>query len=244
MERVIYEGLMAFAGNLAGVRVRVFFMTLAVLLHVSMAWASYESRFGAAYLELGARVMNIEQAGAAVMTELNHRTQVDPLPVGSWKALGGDFESPPPFVWIIVGAHAVIDAKLVEHLQRFLASGGTVFVEPEPGVGAQEKLRDLTERVFPKERPSVVDKSDLITRTFYFLDDQAISSLKVLEQSGRLVWISSTLPVLRHVADNVGDHPERESAVRIAVNVVIYTLTGDYKNDLTHVRYLLRRRKF
>jgi hypothetical protein len=40
-----------------------------------------------------------------------------------------------------------------------------------------------------------------------------------------------------------GGEPQRELAIRLAVNLMLYALNLDYKDDHTHVHQLLRQRR-
>ncbi len=199
-----------------------------------------DSRFSLGIVALGAKAENYAEPARRFLVELTRRTQVDPHPEEGPRLVGQDLAGAPPFLWLAVGP-GEIPPDFSEKLQRFLASGGTVFAEPATLPEGREALRLLEERLFPGRKPGFVEPEDLITRTFYFLNEDTSRHLSALEEKGRLVWISADAPVLRNVLN--AREINAEDALRIGVNVVIYTLTGSYKNDLTHVRYLLRRRK-
>lgn len=183
--------------------------------------------------------------GEFLVQELNRRTQVDPFPDGGFRMLTAELEDVPPFLWIAVGAGARIDQALSEKLERFMASGGTVFAEPDGSAVALEKLRNLAGRLFRDQAPKPLSEGDLPARTFYFLSPASMEKLRIKKAAGRLVWIDSSVPVLKALAEHGKESSEMgEEAIRASINIVMYTLTGSYKDDLTHVRYLLRRRKF
>lgn len=209
------------------------------------AVAAQDSRFAMGYLALGTAEAPLARGCARLLQELNARTQVDPAPEGA-QAVKPDLAAPPPFLWIGVGPAAGLDEALVERLQRFLAAGGTVFAEPDGAPGSLERLRELAGRVFPGRGPEQLKDGDLLTRTFFFLAPATAPLLRARLEAGRVAWVDACVPVGRAMdvgARVTGGAMSDEEAVRLGVNMAVYTLTGSYKDDLTHLRYLFRRRK-
>ena len=69
-----------------------------------------------------------------------------PDPKQGWRWVLPDLEGAPPFLWITIQSGAVYDEALPQRIQRFIAMGGTVFLES--GAGSQETLRKFREKVF------------------------------------------------------------------------------------------------
>lgn len=174
-----------------------------------------------------------------LLSELNRRTQVDPEN-DAWQWIKPDeVLKAPPFLWLFVDANTTVDPVVSRDLQRYIANGGTVMVEGVGGI-SRGAIVAWREAVFPERKIEVLKKDALLTRTFYILEPSFSSSLKTMHQSGRVVWVESSLPLLSGLKRPSSD---REMKVRACINIVLYTLTGDYKDDLTHLKYLMRRRK-
>ena len=212
-------------------------MVLVLCLLISAA-ASELSRFSVGGLNIGESTSILNQGKYELIKELQRRTQVDPDLQKGWIWVNQDLEKVPPFLWIVLKSGSLYDKDLPQRLQRFMAMGGTVFIENTSF--SQKELSELRGLVFPDKEARGIGKDELLTRTFYILPPDVSSRFRTLRQAGRVVWIESPGPLLSRLAGNSRD---REMSVRAAINLVLYSLTGSYKDDLTHMRYLMRRRK-
>lgn len=197
------------------------------------------ARFSLAALCLGGFSSQYSEDARSFLASLETRTQVDPLD-NAWQWISEDKVSEaPPMIWIFIQAQASLSEELPQALRRYLASGGTVMVECQTpaSYGTLEQLR---KKVFPDKQSLSLAEDSLLTRTFYILPEAFSASLKTIRNAGRVVWIESAQPVLGGISNAQG---EQELRTRVGVNMVLYALTGSYKDDLTHLRYLMRRRK-
>jgi hypothetical protein len=215
-------------------------ISIAAFVHLLAGYLSSSelSRFSVGGLNLGESIATLNQGKDELIKELQRRTQVDPDLQKGWVWVNQDLKNAPPFLWIVLKTSSLYDKELPQRLQRFMAMGGTIFVENASF--SQKELTELREKVFPKKEARSVDKDELLTRTFYILPPDISTKFKTLRQAGRVVWVESPGPLLSKLS---GSSREREMAVRSSINLVLYSLTGSYKDDLTHMRYLMRRRK-
>ncbi len=205
--------------------------------------APVETRFSIGSIVLGAKQSSYSTSSEQFLKELRIRTHIDPKEKQSWHWLGSSqIDQAPPFLWIIIGNRAKLSTELVTGLQRFLFSGGTLLIEAERSHQAQNVMHELREKVFYKRKISIVKKKELITRTYYILPENSAKTFKTIQYSGRILWIESSVPILAQIKPHYDAN--REAAIRKATNVVLYTLTGSYKDDLTHLKYLMRRKKY
>jgi len=199
------------------------------------------TQFHLSGLLLGTPKSSLESDVAVLLGELTQRTHVDPAPdAWSWVAPHEIF-SGSPFLWIFVGPTTVVEEKQALAIHRFISSGGTVMVE---GSGEQRTgaLRQLREAVFRKSSEADgVKEDDLLTRTFYLLRPEFAQSLGTIRQAERVVWVETRQPLLGGLSSSGG--LQREHRIRSAINVILYALTGSYKDDLTHLNYLRRRKR-
>jgi hypothetical protein len=172
----------------------------------------------------------------------------------------------PLLYWPVVEGQYVPSPKAVERLNRYLATGGTILFDTRDqgdrtslsAAATQARLRKLAAGLdVPALIP--VPPDHVLTKSFYLMQ----------EFPGR--WAGGTLwvePAADQVNDGVasvivggndwvgawaaengrplfpvvpGGEGQREMAYRFGVNLVMYALTGNYKNDQVHVPAILER---
>lgn len=205
-----------------------------------MSHGEETSRFSISGLTLGISKVRLNTSVSTLIQALNTRTQVDPFIKDGWKWTNSDLKSGSPFLWAFLGSSYSVKNDIVQSLQRYIALGGTVFFESDGSPRANQQLIHLRKKVFFSDKSVRLKKGDLLTRTFYILPKSLASKFKILKKAGRVVWIESEQPLL--VTLN-GRGDQREMGTRAAINIVLYSLTGNYKDDLTHLKYLMRRKK-
>jgi hypothetical protein len=148
-------------------------------------------------------------------------------------------------------------------LRRFFALGGLLFVDDaspgergEPGAFGRSARREIG-RILPDSAPVALGTDHVIFRTFYFLRRaagrlQGPPSLDAIVRGGLVQVLFSEHDVggaLARGASGMWESPvvpggdaQRESAIRLAVNIAMYALCSNYKDDQVHAPYLMRRR--
>lgn len=165
-----------------------------------------------------------------------------------------------PFaVWSGASAIDPLTLSEVSHLRRFFAQGSVLFVddsEPELGTFGRDARRELA-RVLPEASSIPIGLEHVIFRSFYFIRRpvgrvEGPSHLEAIVRGGQTQVIVSSHDVLGAMAQSSGGiypltvvpHGEmqRERAIRLAVNIAMYVLCSNYKDDQVHAPYLMRRR--
>lgn len=143
-------------------------------------------------------------------------------------------------------------------LARFFRLGGLLLVDdsaPASGAFGRAARRELA-RVLPEAPPVQLDASHVVFKSYYLLDRpvgrtlgspslQAIARGKTLQV---LFLDVDLLGALAHDGQSFrfdvqpGGAEQREHAVRLAVNIAMYVLCSDYKDDQVHASWLMRRR--
>ncbi|MEK6606083.1 MAG: DUF4159 domain-containing protein [Myxococcota bacterium] len=150
----------------------------------------------------------------------------------------------------------------VATLRRHLAYGGTLMVdsaEARPGGGFDASVRALVARLFTRERLAPVRPEHVVMKSFYLLPDAPgriiiAPALEAVEQGGRLVviysqndlggaWARDGFGRWEHDV-TPGGSAQRERAFRVGINLVMYALCLDYKDDQVHVPFILKRRQW
>jgi hypothetical protein len=149
----------------------------------------------------------------------------------------------------------------VTNLRRFFALGGMLFVddaapgESGPGPFGEFARRELA-RVLPDMAPSPLSADHVLYRTFYMVQrpegrSNATRPLEVLARSGKIKVIFSSHDVAGAVtrapsggweSSLSGGEPQRERAMRLLINISMYVLCSNYKDDQVHAPFLMRRR--
>ena len=147
----------------------------------------------------------------------------------------------------------------ISHLRRFFAEGGVLFVDdaaPETGVFGKEARRELA-RVLPDAAPIPIGSEHVVFRSFYFIRRpygrvEGPPRLEAIIRGGTAQVIFSSHDIagaLSQTASGIWSVPitpggelQRERAIRLAVNIAMFVLCSNYKDDQVHAPFLMRRR--
>jgi hypothetical protein len=165
-----------------------------------------------------------------------------------------------PFaVWAGSGDAPPLSSREVKNLERFLLLGGVLVVddlEPERGAFGRAARRELA-RVLPASPVVKLDESHVVFKSFYIIERPVGRVLGpthleaiVRGKSAQVIFLSHDLlgALARSrmgtwALDVVpGGQRQREYAIRLAVNIAMYVLCSDYKDDQVHAPWLMRRR--
>jgi hypothetical protein len=149
------------------------------------------------------------------------------------------------------------DGAAVDALGRFLKLGGTLIVDPAftpdgEREGFDESIDGLLAAVLPEREPEPILPGHVIFRTFYELPravgrEEGPPGLTGYELGARAAvirtrhdlggaWARDNLGNWEHEVIPGGER-QRENAFRLGVNLVLYALCLDYKNEQPHRRF-------
>jgi hypothetical protein len=169
-----------------------------------------------------------------------------------------------PFLyWSGEAAAAPLAGNEIASLRRFFALGGILLVDDaapgdrgEPSPFGSSARRELA-RVLPDSVPISIGPDHVVFRTFYLLRRAegrvaGPASLDAIVHGGEAQVIFSEHDLggaLARGASGVweqtvrpGGDLQRERAIRLAVNIAMYVLCSNYKDDQVHAKWLMRRR--
>jgi len=147
-----------------------------------------------------------------------------------------------------------------EALRRYLTHGGFLLVDDasaSPGGPFDRSVRRELAAVLPRAPIKPVASSHVLYKTFYLLRGP-VGRLNIgaqadgIELSGRLAVVLSPNDLQGAVArDSLGEFSyetegggqQREMALRFGVNLAMYALCLDYKDDQVHVPFIMKRRR-
>lgn len=251
---------------------RTFLRAAASALVAPFAWplllppraaASELNRFRVAQVTVGDRPTAHPNAAFVLGQEVRFRTAVDVKLDRVVVALGSrDVFDQPFLLWIGDGAFPPLTDTERDHLRTFLHSGGFLLVD-NAGEGADmaafdRRFRAELGRVLPDAALKPLPAAHVLFRSFYRLTSVAgrrvlRSFVEGVELDGRLAlaysqndltgaWSRDGYGAWEYEAIP-GGPAQREEALRLGVNLVMYALLLDYKDEQAHVQYLLRRRR-
>ena len=201
------------------------------------------------------------KAAERLSWEVRKRTSIETsLNPGSVRLDDPSIFRSPLLYWSSDRGFAPLSDKELSGLRRFVEYGGFIVIDdasPEAGAFDASVRRALL-AAFPGERLARLPNDHTIFRSFYLLDRPAgrvadPGYVEVIMHAGRAAVIYSRLDLggAWTAGDDRGDSlfaitpggaAQREVAVRFGVNLVMYALCLDYKDDQVHAPFILRRR--
>lgn len=158
----------------------------------------------------------------------------------------------PLLYWSSDHGFSPLSERELAGLRRFVEYGGFVIIDdaaPDAGSFDASVRRELA-RAFPGERLERLPSAHTIMRSFYLLD--GADTLEAVTHAGRVAVVYTRQDLgAQWVSDDRGQSAfsrvdpgseQRERAVRLGVNLVMYALCLDYKDDQVHAPFILRRR--
>ena len=155
---------------------------------------------------------------------------------------------------------APADAE-VAALRRYLSYGGFLLLDDAAGVRSgpfEESARALVSRIVAGAQLQRVPREHVLYKSFYLLDGPSgrvavTPDLEGLELGGRLAVLYSGNDLIGALSrDSLGTweyevtpggEQQREKCIRLGVNIAMYSLCLDYKEDQVHIPFIMKRRR-
>ena len=146
-----------------------------------------------------------------------------------------------------------------EILRRFLTYGGFLFAEDTlgaKGFGFDRAFREEMKQIFPKHELKRLPSDHSVFQSFYLIGN--IGGRQRVNPYLEGVTIDKWTPVLYSQNDlsgawardrfgkwvnecTPGGEAQRASAFKLGINIIVYSLTSDYKKDLVHHPFIRKR---
>ncbi len=197
-----------------------------------------------------------------VAYELQRRTSVEvvlearPMPLSSPKL----FEHP----FLYLGGQGDLPAfkpAEIETLRRYLTFGGFILADANDasdGTDFDAGFRREMARILPQSPLTPLPQSHVLFKSFYLLDTVPGRVLKKPQLDA--CWLGKRACVIYSQNDLLGalnrdeggtweyecvpgGERQRDYAMRLAVNIAMYALCLDYKDDAVHLPLILKRRR-
>lgn len=166
-----------------------------------------------------------------------------------------------PFcVWAGEDDPKKLSLRAVKQLRTYLRMGGVLVIDDRAKDSSRHDFSDGAKRellkVLPESGIIKLPSEHVLFKTFYILDQPMgrrsgpdyVEAI-VRGNTAQVLFLNhDLLGALAHSGGNwtkpmeVGGAEAREQAVRFAVNIAMYVLCSDYKDDQVHAPFLMRRR--
>ena len=161
--------------------------------------------------------------------------------------MSGDQEFPP------------FSEKEISNLKLYLEFGGTLLIDDSIGktdFGFDKSVRCEIKRLFPTKPLEKLPTEHTVFKSFYLLNQaygriMEKSYLEGVTLENRTVIIYSQNDLGGAWSKNplgsweyeviLGGETQRAMAFRLGINIVMYALTGNYKQDQVHLPFILKR---
>lgn len=166
----------------------------------------------------------------------------------------------PLLVWQGDQSFPPLPQAAIDNLREHLLMGGTLWIDGSDGVERGPfhlaVLREL-QRIFPDRHLRRVGPDHVLYKSFFLLDRHGgrrpvRSYIEGVFVEGRLAVLLMLNDIAGAMArdsfgewqhDVEGGPAAREVSFRLGINVAMYALCLDYKDDQVHVEYIMRRRR-
>lgn len=202
-----------------------------------------------------------ESAPRRLAWEVRKRTSIDTSLEPTSARLDDPAIFETPFLyWSGDDAFPDLSEAEIQGLRRFVSFGGFVLVDDAsaPGDdGFDASIRRELARALPADPLTALDAEHVLYRSFYLLErpegrvlgpdhvEAIVTSERVAVVYSRHdlggAWARDNLGNWEHPVEPGGEE-QRERAIRFGVNLVMYAMCLDYKDDQVHAPFIMRRR--
>jgi hypothetical protein len=198
-------------------------------------------------------------------TALNRRTNVEPAGVKAIDPEKDDLALYPVLYWLLPDKPQPLSPLAKQRLNLFMENGGMLFIDTRGGGRDATSARNITRialgglKIPPLEK---VPAEHVVNKTFYLLRfyparfgnaniwleartatdltaNDGVSPIIITDGDFASVWANGA--DASPLAAINGTDLQREISFRVGINIYLYALTGQYKNDQVHLPLLLER---
>jgi hypothetical protein len=167
-----------------------------------------------------------------------------------------------PFLYLSAkGTLPEFTKKEIEFLFRHLNAGGFLLIDEAENYGLDDfyfSVKEFAKQIFPDLKFEKISPDDVIFKSFY-LRPKVAGRVNVspylfgIKKDGRWVIVYSRYDLLGAWAReeygkfmyecSPGGEAQRLEAMKLTVNIIMYSLTGTYKQDIIHKEFIERKLK-
>ena len=210
------------------------------------------------------------RAGLEALSEaLTRRTSAEPDGVAALDAETSELSFFPLLYWPVDASDKPLSEAALRNVQRYLDNGGTILFDTREDVASADPMQGgtnaeaLREMISGLNIPALapIGEDHVLGRSFYLLDTfpgryldgtiwvegnsangrDGVSSVLIGSQDWGSAWQSYAVQNSGRNYRTTGSTRQRELAIRFGINMVMYALTGNYKADQVHMKYIIER---
>lgn len=197
-----------------------------------------------------------------LLWEVTQRTSIEvDLEVGTVAPSSKDIFRYPFLYWSGSGTQPPFTEEEVRLLRRHLTYGGTLLVDSadaDPGGAFDTAVRRELGRILPRATLDRIPSDHVIYKSFFLVETQAGRMIRLpytegiaLEDRYAVVYSQNDLAGAWardafgrwEYEVTPGGERQREMAFRFGINILMYALCLDYKDDLVHAPFIMKRRQ-
>lgn len=149
----------------------------------------------------------------------------------------------------------------IRRMRSYLSAGGTLFIDMTGGEANgpfDKSVRRLAKRLFPQSPLQKLPRKHTLYRSFYLI--QRFGGRRLLNPYIEGVTRDDRTPIIYSMNDHSGawerdsfghwvypvvpgGENQREHALRFGINLIMYALCVNYKQDGVHIPFIMRRRQ-
>ncbi len=150
-------------------------------------------------------------------------------------------------------------AEEIDNLRRFLSYGGFMLIDDalgQPGYGFDKAVRREMQKIFPTNELKRIPSGHAALRSYYLL--RRIGGVRIASPALEGITIGNSTPVIYCQNDlsgawerdqlgkwtnacAPGGEAQRKDAFHLGINLILYAMTENYKDDLIHVPFIRKR---
>src|SRR6267142_5672740 len=195
-----------------------------------------------------------------LMEELMARTSVEAASARREVTLGDGDLFNYPFLYL-AGRYEFdpFSQEEIETLRRFLTYGGFLLIDDalgQQGYGFDKSVRREMQRIFPGNDFKRLPSGHAALRSYYLL--RRIGGVRIINPNLEGLHVGTSTPVIYCQNDlggawerdqvgkwtntcTPGGEPQRKDAFHLGINIILYAMTENYKDDLIHVPFIRKR---
>ena len=172
---------------------------------------------------------------------------------------GRELFATPFLIWSCQGPVAKLSPAAEQNLQRFLSLGGLLWIDDplaDENGAFRTSIAALMKRLWPDKPLQPLTRRHVLFKSFFLIEQQGgrrqVGPMQGLELGERLAVILTPNDLLGALSRDLLGNQEltvdggslmREHALRTAINLIMYSLCLDYKDDRVHLPFILKRRR-
>ena len=195
-----------------------------------------------------------------LMEELMARTSVEAATVRHEVSLTDRDLFNYPFLYL-AGKYEFdpFSSEEAENLRRFLSYGGFLLIDDalgQQGYGFDKAVRREMQKIFPANEFKRVASGHAALRSYYLL--RRIGGVRIVSPTLESITLGNSMPVVYCQNDlggawerdqvgkwtnacTPGGEAQRKDAFHLGINLILYAMTENYKDDLIHVPFIRKR---